>query len=110
MSTRCNIIVKSEYEEWPDIILYHHHDGYPSGVGYDLFSRLQKINGSWFSDDIANLLVKDTKDEYEITVAIHGDIEYLYTIDCKNKTLVCNVAHGSKIGEVVEMNFKGENK
>lgn len=110
MSTRCNIIIKSE-TDYPDIILYHHHDGYPQGVGYDLYCRLNSITGTWYATDIANNLVKEADDEYEITCDIHGDIEYLYTIDCKNEILRCNIATGKKIGKEVKLNFnKGELK
>lgn len=109
MSTRCNILIK--HTGYNDIILYHHHDGYPQGVGYDLHCRLKKIEGRWYETDIANNLVKDTEDEYEITSCIHGDIDYLYTIDCNTKTLKCNKMNwqadslGPTIGEEVKMNF-----
>lgn len=110
MSTRCNIIIKRE--GYNDIILYHHHDGYPQGVGYYLHSRLKKIKGWWYECDIANNLVKDTKDEYEITSCIHGDIDYLYTIDCDAKQLKCNrmhyniEKHTQEIGKEEKMNFE----
>ena len=35
-------------------------------------------------------MVKDANDEYEVTSCIHGDIEYLYTIDTKKKTITMN--------------------
>lgn len=115
MSTRCNIIVKRK--GYQDIILYHHHDGYPSGVGYDLYSRLEQIEGHWYECDIANSLVKDLDDEYEITSCIHGDIDYLYTIDCDKEELRCNIMDWQddslepKIGKEIKLNFnQGELK
>ena len=115
MSTRCNVIIKRK--GYQDIILYHHFDGYPQGVGYDLHCRLKKINGNWYECDIANNLVKDKEDDYEITSCIHGDIDYLYTIDCDAKQLKCNQMHYNiekmtqEIGKEVKMNFgKGELK
>lgn len=106
MSTRCNIIIKGMGSQ--DIILYHHHDGYPQGVGYDLKTRLDKIQGRWYKSDIANFLVKDADDEYEITTCIHTDIDYLYTIDCDNSRLQCNKAWGREVKEEVILNFGEE--
>ena len=88
MSTRCNIIVKAKGKK---ITLYHHWDGYLEGVGQDLVNKLKDA----FIDDyfcswthIVNKLVKDKEDTgYEITSGLHGDIEYLYTIDVDKKTI-----------------------
>ena len=87
MSTRCNVIVKTKFDK---IWLYNHFDGYPEGVGADLVNRFkekfEKDEKIWWSD-VVNSLVKDTKDNYEVTDGEHGDIEYLYTIDCDKKTI-----------------------
>lgn len=88
MSTRSEIIIKSHGKS---VKLYHHHDGYISGVGFDLLERFGKklddpkyfISGS----DMANILVKDADDEYEITLGNHTDIEYQYTIDIDARTI-----------------------
>lgn len=88
MSTRSEIIIKSHGKE---IKLYHHHDGYISGVGFDLLERFGKhFDGKSFDisgTTIANLLVKDVTDEYEITLGNHTDIEFQYTIDVDEKTI-----------------------
>lgn len=88
MSTRSEIIIKSHGKE---IKLYHHHDGYISGVGFDLLERFGKDldNPKYFisGSDIANLLVKDANDEYEITLGNHTDIEFQYTIDVDERTI-----------------------
>lgn len=60
MSTRCNIIIKDGAER---IYLYHHHDGYPMGVGTELQDYLQRKWGEphrkyWYGTSIANDLVK----------------------------------------------------
>ena len=94
MSTRCNIIIKDYHDR---IILYHHHDGYPEGVGSDLKKYLATFqdwqirqHGRW---KIANDLVKNNAqlddDEYEITPRLHGDIDYCYVINCVSGTLRC---------------------
>lgn len=91
MSTRCNIIVKSKSEE---VILYHHHDGYPEGVGVALLNKVTPLlkDNRYYNDveDIVNALIKDKDDdEYEYTSALHGDIEYIYEIDVDQKTIKC---------------------
>lgn len=85
MSTRCNVIVK---EGKSKIYLYHHHDGYPEGVGMFLKNFLQGVK-FWYNDIIATDLVKLADDEYGISNGVHEDIEFLYVIDCRKKTLKC---------------------
>lgn len=84
MSTRCNIILKSGDMQ---VYLYHHCDGYPSGVG----AYLQKLIGhKWEIYDWVNYLLKNTEDKgYEFTNMLHGDIEYCYVIDVEADTLKC---------------------
>lgn len=94
MSTRCNIIIKDYHDR---IILYHHHDGYPSGVGSDLKKYLATFqdwqirqHGRW---EIANDLVKNKAglddDKYEVSMGLHSDIDYCYVINCSAGTLRC---------------------
>lgn len=89
MSTRCNIIIKWQNKK---IVLYHHHDGYPEGVGRDLKFYLSKIH-YWCDEAIARNLVKNTAglrdNEYEPSMGLHGDIEYVYEIDCRREKLTC---------------------
>ena len=107
MSTRCNILVKER--GYNDIILYHHHDGYPEGVGADLVERFKekfaKKDDYIFGIVVANQLVKDLDDEYEVTHCIHGDIEYLYTIDCSKKEISYKPVFFGWKGEEVEQTF-----
>ena len=88
MSTRCNIIVKAKGKK---ITLYHHWDGYLEGVGQDLVNKFKNMfidNNKCYWIHAVNMLVKDkTDDGYEISDGIHGDIEYLYTIDTDKKTI-----------------------
>lgn len=90
MSTRCNIILKDDKHK---VILYHHCDGYPEGVGIYLYNGFHEtLAGCRHIDleDCVNSLLKDEKDHsYEWTCCIHRDIEYLYEIDTHNKTLRC---------------------
>lgn len=106
MSTRCNIILREEYGR--SIYLYHHHDGYPSGVGSLLLGWLRDKSrlGCWDAEHFATELVRvgipytgrDWRtgeeqecidDEYECSVGLHGDIEFLYVIDCSREKLTC---------------------
>lgn len=104
MSTRAHIRIKDGDEQ---IMLYHHHDGYPEGVGRDLKKFLsEKFKNWWDACEIANGLVKggvrherksllsgkveiSTDDEYEITTCLHGDENFIYIIDCDKKELKC---------------------
>lgn len=107
MSTRCNIIIKDHSDE--RVVLYHHHDGYPEGVGHDLRGFLdKKFSGYWFpwTFGLANSLVKNRcglfDDEYEITSCIHSDIEFLYVINLKARSLRCyRVEFGSGLSEII---------
>lgn len=103
MSTRCNIIIKDRYNE--RVVLYHHHDRYPEGVGHDLRGFLDKKfkSGYWFpySFGLANSLIKNKcgmfDEEYEITPSVHTDIEYLYVVNLKCKSVRCyNVEWGEE--------------
>ena len=86
MSTRAHILIKGGSEQF---YVYHHHDGYPEGVGKDLKSYLNNLKWRWYPDDIVNDLVKGIIDDgYEITSCMHGDEEYLYFIDCDAPQLV----------------------
>lgn len=129
MSTRCCVQVKQTFGEEQDadkevrsVMIYHHWDGYPSGVGYDLWQRLRKYKGNWDIDEVVNGLLKDPNDSYEYTAFNHTDIDYLYVIDCSAKTLKCyecewvfqdedgRVVDESRIIKEVKLNFKKEAK
>ena len=90
MSTRATILIREGNDE---IRIYHHCDGYPSGVGKDLKNYLNKNpNRFWDAYGIANGLIKGDcvkDDEYELTSCQHGDEEYAYLIDCKDKSITC---------------------
>lgn len=89
MSTRCNIILE-DAKTRKRIYLYHHHDGYPEGVGADLARFVAKWNRHYYYriEEYANALLKGIEsefygrkdDEYELTSGLHGDIEYCYLI------------------------------
>jgi len=89
MSTRCNIVITDKKNK-NSVTLYHHHDGYPEGVGVEL---LEMTDGKVFStvEHLATFLMKTTeplyaesenmtKNEFELTSGVQGDIDYLYKI------------------------------
>lgn len=88
MSTRSEVTIIGEFQK---LKLYHHHDGYPEGVGYDLMNRFfDKIeNANVDFDFVCNELVKDANDEYEITQYNHTDREYEYEVDTVKHTIRC---------------------
>lgn len=113
MSTRCvvRVICKLEGRKTPvKVDLYHHHDGYIEGVGFDLIARFYNFDKQKFGItgenlcDIVNQLIKDTTDEYQLTIYDHADIEYLYEIDVNNNRLTAYSVNnwGSKMKKMVE--------
>lgn len=93
MSTRCQVrIVQNGYP----FNLYHHFDGYFSGVGRELQLLLrscldpmkpdQKLTDRVDGDMLAKTLIN--KDEYIPTFFNHADIEYFYLIDLDNERYV----------------------
>lgn len=103
MSTRCNIILRDENKN-KKIYLYHHHDGYPEGVGADLAHFVSVWNKCYYYciEEIATIMIKGLEsplygrvdNEYELTSGLHGDIEYLYIVrlewddEAKKNTIV----------------------
>lgn len=95
MSTRCNIIIKDRGDR--RIYLYHHHDGYPEGVGSDLKKYLSQFqdwqfrqHGAWkFANDLIKNKAGLDDDEYEVSMGLHSDIDYCYVINCSAGTLRC---------------------
>lgn len=77
------------------ITLYHHSDGYPSGVGKDLKKYLAEVVDKWaywMSENIATNLVRGELDGdtgYEVAICEHSDCQYGYLIDCEKKSLTC---------------------
>lgn len=88
MSTRAHIRIFSDEGTQ---MLYHHHDGYPDGIGIDLKSIVDEIY-----DDPKQGIEKLINDKlelhdlgYEETGCLHGDEEYIYVIDCRDRTIKC---------------------
>lgn len=107
MSTRCQVKVTTTYpndDYTQSVTLYHHTDGYPSRMIPLIYEAFQyedprnkelKINDEWVkgrAGKIASLLcwADPTVFEPEDSHALHGDIEYYYTIkaESKNKDVV----------------------
>lgn len=83
MSTRCNIIITDDATE-KRVQMYHHHDGYPEGVGADLKGFLSRWPGEKPTADAIAAGLNAYSAEYEYDgpdTALHGDIEYLYIVD-----------------------------
>ena len=88
MATRCTIKIISD----SDIqYFYHHWDGYPKGVGYDIFNYLS-IKDNWnFYEIVKDMNSGFVGDDptYDPSEGIHGDENYIYVIDCKQKKFTC---------------------
>ena len=104
MSTRAHIKITDGIDTF---CLYHHHDGYPEGVGNDLKEYLNKIEfftkPKYCSDQYPNpvcivngiikgifsSLYEEVDTRYELTTGFHGDEEFCYLIDCLKRELHC---------------------
>lgn len=99
MSTRCTIKVIENKDDAQPMWIYHHHDGYPKGVGEQLKNYLkEKKRGLfyWNKCVIVNDIVKngisypnciDIDKHFEITDGQHGNEEYGYVINTEEKSL-----------------------
>ena len=85
MGTRCNVIIIGKGFQ---IVLYRHWDGYPAETGAALLSALEARNAAEAADGFgAAALVRHLlsqaeggRKDFEITDALHGDIEHVYQI------------------------------
>lgn len=104
MSTRAHIKITDGFDTF---YLYHHHDGYPEGIGNDIKAYLEKIG--FFSKPkycvdqypsaisivngimkgIFSSLYESVDNSYELTTCFHGDEEFCYLIDCTKRELHC---------------------
>ena len=85
MGTRANIkIVDGVDTVW----IYRHYDGYPSAVMPDLNQLVEALveDNVYKADEASSYL--ELNKNYEMTECEHGDIEFLYTVNSKNKTIV----------------------
>jgi hypothetical protein len=90
MSTRCNVIIRSRRSQF---ILYRHGDGYPESM----FEELKKLmlekqkkykSVVWYLvTDVVNDLIRNNG--CDLTIGIHGDIEFLYVIDVDQQYVEC---------------------
>lgn len=94
MSTRCSIIIKDHRNV--RMVLYHRNNGEPSGVGDDLRSRVKALSMAFYNPctvELVNALVKDdcglNDNGYEIASEVHDDIDYLYVVNLKTKSVRC---------------------
>jgi hypothetical protein len=109
MSTRCQVIVKDSFND--EIWFYRHSDGYPDGVKETLSTFLEWVkdgtirdnaeqSSGWLIilghqeyDGIEMPNIKDNFSSWKVGAyepsipEEHGDIEYLYTIDLKEKKI-----------------------
>lgn len=89
MSTRANIYIRNDYEDRDKVILYHHCDGYPKGVGRDLIRILRDLKGedkeTLTKQSLAEYICE--KDPYfRITTPfVAGDAEYNYEINLSRR-------------------------
>lgn len=101
MSTRCCIYLKQGDETVAQF--YHHHDGYPGGVGRELAELLDHTVPMPAEKYIEALGRFDASYEYEPDQTQHGDLDYEYDIDLDAWSVTCHrmrLADQVRIGQV----------
>lgn len=96
MSTRCQVQIKSQGLSFGDtelISLYHHCDGYPTNI-LPLIRKARKHKLKYAGSEYifgrpghaAGLLCSVDPEQFEpeSSAELHGDIEWLYLIECRN--------------------------
>lgn len=83
MSTRCQVKIIQDDSE---ILLYHHCDGYPEGVGFCLLKLIDKYK-NWWASELATKMVREGN--FEVSLDYHLDIEYLYEMDLDRGVVTC---------------------
>lgn len=84
MSTRSNILITNNDTK---IWLYRHYDGYLKEAGYNIASclaqstDLDEFMAQLMSQKHEPSMYRKADSIYEFTSGMHGDIEYLYTIN-----------------------------
>lgn len=124
MSTRCNIKVKDESDT---LWFYRHSDGYPEVALEPLERFMQFVADGKIRDNVGQAcgwLTEFGRQEYSVnvedlnsndgwswkigsiepTTGIHGDIEYLYTLDLKDKSIKVEDVYEKKI--IKTINYK----
>ncbi len=105
MSTRCHIIIKKAGTD--SQYVYHHCDGYPEGVGRQLVKLLREYadtlkHNCWEPESIVSHLTQYS-DAYEPDGCVHGDEEFIYHIDCDDRTLRCFRYLNDEVGDEAEI-------
>ena len=103
MSTRCQVIVKDQYDE---VWFYRHSDGYPEGATPTLIQFMNLVKSGVLrnnAEQSSGWLVLIGAKEYGMSLdniadwkvgayepcapKRHGDIEFLYTLDLEKLTI-----------------------
>ncbi len=85
MSTRANIFIRNDYDDDEKVIIYHHYDGYPEGVGKDLTRILhtfcQENHTTTSKEELARYICDSDGDFHIMTPCVAIDAEYNYEIN-----------------------------
>ena len=102
MATRSNVVITNNKGE--KFYLYHHYDGYPSGVGAKLNKVFKRSSNFRSANECANF-INTIDHSYEHTANLHNDIEYLYTINIDTNTIQCQKVNNWEGLEIIKECF-----
>ena len=91
MSTRANIFIRNDFDDNEKVVIYHHRDGYPEGVGKDLTNILHKFNkekhANVSKEELASFICNNDSDFRIITPFEAADAEYIYEINLAKRSV-----------------------
>lgn len=102
MATRANVIIKKTGEE--TVILYHHYDGYPKGVGQDLVRYLSYLPQYLLGTRALGAYIHAHDSAYEEHEREAGDAEYRYVVDLEKMTLTCEHLYDGSVDTMLNIN------
>lgn len=115
MGTRCNVMISQTGKTNKAVYVYRNYDGYPDGTLPSLLSVLAKVGKRADELQVATKIIQynttsgDTIDfPYELTSGEHGDIEYRYLINVRDRVLIVQSVKYSLdfLGDIEEPTYK----
>lgn len=107
MSTRCEVLIQTQDGEQHKY--YHHHDGYPWGVGWDLTQKIMQYPKRFSSENMLRTILTHDYEPEALTVE-HGDSEFFYYIKSTENGITLKYAERKPYNFEPDWKWKEDNK